>query len=307
MTRLRFINYSNRMKKILWILCSAAFVALMYYLVIRPYEFEVHFEAKTLPGDLIETIRIWNRSLDNGNIAAVDSFSRLKQSIVWKGKHYAYDWRFTSLNDSVTKVNIRISEPGRSLLNKILIPFTDQHIERDASEIAHLFYKIVQMHLKLTRVKIKGEAETDSSFCVCRALETSQIEKANGMMKDYLVLTSFIDDFNLKVNGKPIVKVNEWNHNLGLLKFDFCFPIVRTTSLPVVKDVTYKAFAKERTLNASYYGNYITSDRAWYELIQYAEKNGYKITGLPIEYFHDNPNMGSNESDWKAEIYIPIE
>ncbi len=53
-------------------------------------------------------------------------------------------------------------------------------------------------------------------------------------------------------------------------------------------------------------GNYITSDRAWFSLIDYDEKNSYEIVALPLEVFHNNPNMGSNEKDWKTEIYMPL-
>jgi len=278
----------------------------MYYFFGRSHEFEVSLKANTLPGDLIETLRIWDRSLDGAKIIEVDSFSRLKQTIVRGNRNYVYNWYFIALNDSVTKVNVEISEPGRRLANKLLIPFTDQPIEEDANDIGNEFYAVLREHLTITRDKVKGEIKLDSSFCVCRSMETSQIEKANGMMKDYSLLTSFIDNFKLKINGPPIVRVREWSHSLNQLKFDFCFPILATDSLPVVREITYKSFKAENVLMAEYRGNYITSDRAWYELIQYAERNGYKITGMPIEYFHNNPDLGINEINWKVDVYLPI-
>lgn len=295
------------MKKILWVLLSIGLIAFMYYLLIKPYEFEVKFRANTLPGDLIATIRIWNRSLDNANVIEVDSFSRLTQTIVLEKRSYVYNWYFVSINDSTTKVSVQISEPDRRLLNKILVPFTVQPIERDAEVMVKEFYEILKMHLTITEVKLIGEVELDSAFCVCRLLETSQIEKANGMMRDYPLLTAFVDDFGLKPDGAPIVRVKEWNHSLGLLKFDFCFPLKSSDSLPVNESFTYKNFKKERVLKAEYYGNYITSDRAWYELIRYAERKGYKTNGWPIEYYYNNPNLGMNEREWKADVYLPIE
>jgi hypothetical protein len=41
-------------------------------------------------------------------------------------------------------------------------------------------------------------------------------------------------------------------------------------------------------------------------LIRFAQEKGYKINGLPIEYFYNNPNLGLAEEDWKAEIFLPI-
>jgi len=161
-------------------------------------------------------------------------------------------------------------------------------------------------HLEITNVKVIGESETPEAFCVCRSIETDQIDKANGMMKDYPLLTSFISDKNLQANGRPIVKIREWSHTKGKLKFDFCFPIIRIDSLPKSDSLTYKELQKEKALKAIYHGNYITSDRAWYELTRYAKANGYQISGLPFEYFHNNPNLGLRESQWLAEIYLPV-
>lgn len=294
------------MKKSLWMVLTIVLVAFIYYLFIRPHEFEVNLKANTLPGDLIETIRIWNRSLNGAKIIEVDSFSSVKQSIVRENREYIYNWHFTIINDSVTKVNAKITEPGRRFLNRLLIPFTEQPLEKDAGAIGNEFYNVINEHLKITKVKLQGEVELESSFCACKSVETTQVEKANGMMKDYTLLTSFIDNFKLKINGPPSVQVREWSHSLNKLKFDFCFPIDSTDSLPKVREITYKTFEKQSALKAEYRGNYITSDRAWYALIQYAEKNGYKTTGMPIEYFYDNPNLGMNELNWKADIYLPI-
>ena len=294
------------MKKTLWVLFGFSVLAFTYYLFFKPYEFEVRFKAKTLPGDLIGTLRIWNRSLDSANVVAVDSFRSLRQTIVLDDRSYVYEWKFNVVGDSVTHVNVQISEPNRTLINKILIPITEQAIERDASDIISRFYEVLKIHLEITKVKVVGEVELDSVFCVCRSLETRQAEKANGMMKDFSLLTSFISNFNLEPDGLPIVKVLEWNHNLGLLKFDFCFPIKKMDSFPVTESVVFKTIEGGRALKAEYFGNYITSDRAWYELIHYARSRGYIVNGLPIEYFHNNPNLGMNEREWKADVYLPV-
>jgi hypothetical protein len=294
------------MKKFLVILSGVVLVALLYYLFVRPFEFEVNFTAKTLPGDLIATVRHWNGALDSAKVTEIDSLSGLKQTIVWENKSYIYNWHFVVADDSTTKVNIQISEPGKSVMNKILIPFTDQAIEKDAQDIAKRFYDILKEHLEITKVKVIGEVELDSSFCACTLLKTTQTGKAYGMTKDYPLLTSFLEFYKLDADGPPMISVRQWDHNLDSLEFDFCFPIQTLDSLPSFKEIHYKKFGRIHALKAEYNGNYITSDRAWYALMHYAERNGYKATGLPIEYFYDNPNLGSNESSWKAEVFLPV-
>jgi hypothetical protein len=295
------------MKKILFLLLSIAALIFCWYLFVRSFEYEVKFNARTTGGDIIETIRLWGRTFKDAQILEVDSTHGLQQLVRRDGRLYIYNWKFDQTNDSTTRVRIQISEPGKSVKNKLYVPFTVQPIETDSKEILMQFYDIVQSHLKITSVKVTGESETAESFCVCRNLNTSQTEKANGMMKDFPLLTSYIHDHLLTPTGPPFVKVLSWSHTKGTLNFDFCFPIVKMDSLPKSDSVQYKEFGSVKALKAVFHGNYITSDRAWYELIQFASKNGYSTKGLPVEYFHNNPNLGLDEKNWRADIYLPIE
>jgi hypothetical protein len=294
------------MKKIWMSVGSLVAFALIYYFGFRSFEYVVKFKAATVPGDIIATVRIWNRSLENARIIRVDSTSGLQQEIIFKQRSYLYNWSFTPINDSLTSVRIEVSQPGQRMWNKLLVPFTTQPIEEDAAYLGKIFFEIVKSHLEITRVSIIGEATLDSSFCVCRSYQTDQIAKANAMMKDYLLISSFVDYHNFKLNGPPMVRVNEWNHQSGKLNFDFCFPIHRPQVIPVIDSVFFKNFNSRIALKAEYHGNYITSDRAWYHLMDYANRNGFKTIAQPVEVFYDNPNMGFNEKNWKADIYLPL-
>lgn len=282
-------------------------IALIYYLIVRPYEFAVNFKTNTLPGDIIQTVRIWNRSLDKAQIVAVDSFETLSQELTWNNKKYFLKWSFSNNIDTITSVNIRISEPNRKILNKILIPFTDQQIERDADEMGQAIYDILQWHLEITKVRISGEAKTKPLLCVCQSLVTSQVDKANGMMRSYPLFISFINKTELAVDGPPMIAVNKWKHSEGILEYDFCFPIKNKSELNLGEPFFYREFGIRKVLQAVYYGNYITSDRAWYALIQYARSKNYQIDSMPVELFYDNPTLGINERSWKAVISVPIQ
>ncbi len=294
------------MRIVLTIFLLVGLTVLGWYLFFKPFEFQVNLKAITLPGDIIQTIRIWDRSMENSRIIEVDSLSGLSQKIVWNNRTYNYDWHFDVNDSTTTDVKIKISEPGNTIANKLLVPFSNQPIEQDAREVSLTFLDIMRTHLKITSVKIDGETKLPPLFCACTTLETKQVDKAIGMMRDYNLLTSFISEFELEVSGPPIVKLLDWNHNLGTLKFDFCFPIIKTDSLPRISEISYKEIREDKVLKATYHGNYITSDRAWYSLIYHAQTNGYQMKGLPIEYFYNNPNLGSDEHTWKAEIFLPI-
>ena len=70
--------------------------------------------------------------------------------------------------------------------------------------------------------------------------------------------------------------------------------------------IQYKQYNQVTALKAVYNGNYITSDRAWYALLDYAKQNNIAVNNNPVEVFYNNPNYGGDEMRWKAEIYMPI-
>ena len=289
------------------ILSAAILLALGWYFLIKEGEFEVRFKAKTLPGDLIQTLAIWNKSLQPSHQLEIDSLSSVIQQITIGDRSYRYQWNFRQEDDSTTLVEAVISQPDRSFLNKLLVPFTRQQIEEDAEQQVRTFYKITQEHLDITRVSVMGLDSVDSRFCICIPLKTRQTDKANGMMKTYNYLVDYIEKNNLEVAGKPSIDILSWSHNEGTLEYDFCFPILPSDTLPADPSFYYKSILGTRAIKAVYNGNYITSDRAWYYLYQYARDNQLKIKGFPLEVFYNNPNMGLNESLWKAEVFLPVE
>jgi effector-binding domain-containing protein len=76
--------------------------------------------------------------------------------------------------------------------------------------------------------------------------------------------------------------------------------------MPQHQIIKFKEIKSQKSIKAIYHGNYISSDRAWYKLLQYAEKKNMNLFSQPIEVYHNNPNFGSNDRDWKTEIYMPI-
>ncbi|MEQ8576433.1 MAG: GyrI-like domain-containing protein [Fulvivirga sp.] len=295
------------MRGIVGLVIGIILTAGCWYLFVKPYEYQVNFKVTTTQGDAIETLRIWNRTLKGCEILGVDSLQSLTQTMNSEGGDYMFKWNFIWVNDSTTQVKVEISEPGNAIKNKLLIAFQDLPIEKGARKFTKEFYNVLQEHLKITNVQIIGETELESVFCACRTVETEQTNKAQGMMINYGFLADFIGDQNLAVNGLPLVRLLEWNHSQGKIKYDFCFPIIKNDSLKDNQYITFKEIDRMKAIKAVYNGNYITSDRAWYSLHNYAQSNSLKVDGLPIEYFYNNPNVGVNEKEWKAEIYLPIQ
>ena len=294
------------MRKSFFVLGFLGIMALVWYLFIKPYDYKVSFNVATYPGTINQMIKMWNRPLENMRLVGKTPRGSLKQEIV-VGKHtYQYTWDSKLLNDSVTKVEVGITEPGHKLINKITIPFLETDIEHDAKNVVTNFYDYIKEHLRITKVEVEGISTFERTFCVYIPLRTAQIDKATGMMKNYSLLTSFVIENNLHVNGKPIIEIKNWHVDEDTIQYNFCFPIVKTDTLPQNNKLKYKWLEQTKAIKAVYNGNYITSDRAWYALKHYAEKNKLKTTMKPIEVFYNNPNLGLDEIKWKAEIFLPL-
>lgn len=277
-----------------------------WYLFIQKGEFRVNLTAHTLPGDVIQVIKFWNTSLDAGEIVRVDSLTGLLQKVKIENRSYTFYWKFKPVSDTTTAIQIVVSEPGKSLLNKLLVPFGEPQIEKDAAKLGRAFYKVMKEHLEITSVRLVGQSTFPGAFCICTTLEKAQTAKAIGMMQDYNYLVSVIANNGLRASGRPMIRVKDWKHVTGRLSYDFCFPIEQSENLPLARAIFYQQIPQYAALKAIYNGNYITSDRAWYYLYAQALKKGVKVFAPPIEVFHNNPNMGLDEIKWKAEVYLPI-
>ena len=294
------------MRKIFLFLTAVGVIALLWYLFIKPYDYKVTFSVKTFPGTVNQSIKLWNNTLDSAKIINQMSINSLAQQLTEGDHTYTYKWEINLINDSTSKVKVYITEPDNSLINKISIPFVETQIEQDAKKNVTHFYDRINEHLDKIRVKVEGITEIDSSYCVYIPLATTQVGKAGGMMDYYSLLGSFIVKNGIQTNGLPIVEITNWDMDHDSINFNFCFPITRTDTLPKTELLKYKWLEKVKAIKATYNGNYITSDRAWYALLHYAEKNSIETTFKPIEIYHNNPNFDNNEKEWQADIYLPI-
>lgn len=294
------------MKKILSAIGILLFVFLGWYLLIKPYDYRVTFKVKTTAGTINQTLKIWNVGLENSTPINQESLSELTQNIKINDSTFRYQWSINSLNDSVSKVKVYIKDLDHSMANKISIPFYNTDFEKRTLKTVSDFTDKLLEHLKKIKVKVDGESFSRSTYCAYISMKGLQVEKARGMMKNYSLLTQVLSADQVKMNGTPFVEVTDWNQQNDSIEYHFCFPIIKSDSLPKHPLIQYKQYQGVKALKATYNGNYITSDRAWYALLEYADRNNIAIENKPVEVFNNNPNFGGNELRWEAEIYMPI-
>lgn len=296
----------STVKKVLFALFGLAILLIIWYLFIKTYDYQVNFKAPTTVGTVNQSIKSWNSSLTNPQPIVQKNLGEIIQTIQNGDTVRTYVWNIKKVNPSEVKVSVGIIDEENGLKYRTEIPFADTPFEKDSKEKVQEFFKRLNDHLEKIKVTIEGEHETQTNFCAYIPLKGLQIEKARGMMSTYNALTNFMITGNIEPRGTPFVEITSWNKENDSIAYNFCFPIVRSEQLPEHPEIKYKRLFSKKALKATYNGNYITSDRAWYALEEYAKENNIEVELTPLEVFYNNPNMGGDELNWKAEIFLPI-
>lgn len=294
------------MKKVLLFLVLSVVVGLVWYLFIKPNDYIVRFNAPTTVGTVNQAIKSWQLTQKNVKLLPSSSLDLIKQEITYGDSTHLYTWELKQLTDSTTKVILGTKDEANSLANRFKVAFGETFIQQRSEAVAKDFYEGLADHLDAFKITLEGESVSPPAYVAYVTIEGTQIQKAGGMMKNYGYLSTIMTKDGIEPKGAPFIEITKWNQKTDSITYNFCFPIKNKENLPEFPAIQYKRVFEKKALKATYNGNYITSDRAWYRLLAYAEKNNIEVEALPIEVFYNNPSYGGNEKDWKAEIYMPI-
>ena len=98
------------MKKISAIVGFLSVGFLLWYLIIKPYDYLVTFKIKTTAGTINQSIKLWNTSIENSRPIQQENLKNLTQQIIIKDSTYNYEWSISSLNDSISKVSVYVTD-----------------------------------------------------------------------------------------------------------------------------------------------------------------------------------------------------
>jgi len=293
-------------RKVVFGFVGILMVAALWYFFLKAEDYQVNFNVDTSVGTVNQSIKSWNTSLTDPQPVVQKSLNELSQTIRSGDTVHYYHWKIKRKNDSLVRVTLKVTDSAHSLQNRWAILFGDNVFTSQTKRNGKEFLNLLDSHLKKIRVKVKGEAETPALFSAYVPVKSSQITKAKGMMEYINTLTNFVIQNDLEPKGTPFIEITKWDREKDSLEYKFCFPIVKTDSLPDHHFVKYQQTKPQKALKAIYNGNYITSDRAWYAIEEYAEKNNIEVTPYIYEVFHNNPNAGGNELTWKTEVFMVL-
>ncbi len=301
------------MKKTKILIAIILFGSLTWYLLIKPYDYIVRFKVKTSPGALFSGVEEWsllNQKKDSFSYKITDkkAYKYIHETLQIDEMLLEMNWNFKSINDSITKVVVGITEKENSVYNRISAPFLNTLFKNTAIKTIQDFKDGIDYQLKTKyRVKYIGiETIPEINYAYIESKNIDLRNKAREMMKNNTTLLDFLTKHKLKGGEHPFLLVNKWNLNKNTIDFRFCFPIKQNDSLPAHKDMKFDILRPKKALKAIYNGNYMTSDRAWFALHEYAKRHTIEIEQTPLEIFYNNPHNGGDELKWKAEIFMPI-
>jgi len=286
-------------------------VFLGWYLFIKKSDYTINFKVKTATGTVYQGIQEWasiQTKSQNEKFVVLEKskFSYIQQEMT-KGKDvYQYSWDITSVNDSITEISVSINEKNASIYNRLTAPFFNTKFKEEQIKKITDFRDALNLHLSNFKVKIDGKGSSEETFVAYISLKSSQQEKAQTMIMNDNKITGFLHNKSIKITGTPYLEIVNWDKENEKVAFNYCFPIDKNSKIVADTLVKFKTIPAQKGLLATYFGNYRTSDRAWFSLLDYAKKNNLKLSNQPLEHFFANPFNGGDEKKWKTIVLIPF-
>lgn len=284
-----------------------------WYFVLKQSDYTITFKVNTATGTIFQGIAEWTsaQSKNQNEIYTVlekRNFDFIKQSMVKDNEEFVYTWESKSLNDSVTSVTVGIKDLNHSIYNRLTVPFISTKFTEEQIEKIRNFKRGLVEHISNFKVKIDGETTSEEIFVAYISMESVLQEKAQKMIMNDIDIVGYLDRNKIKIIGfRPYLEIVDWNQEKELLKFNYCFPIPKNTKYIPDQHVKFKKIPAMRGIQATYFGNYRTSDRAWFAILDYAKRNKIKLQNRVLEHFLANPFNGGNELEWETKIIIPFE
>lgn len=286
-------------------------IFLAWYLFIKKSDYCISFKVNTATGTVFQGVQEWSATQylnqkESYTTLEKRNFDFIKQEMRKENSNILYTWDIKSINDSTTSVTVSIKDLNNSIFNRLTVPFFNTNFKVEQIKKITDFRNGLRKHLDAFKVKIDGEGSSNEVFVAYINLKSVLQEKAQTMIANDEIITGFLQQNNIKIIGKPYVEIENWNLDKETLDFNYCFPIDKNTKVIQDNNVKFKVIPAHKGLTATYYGNFRTSDRAWFTLLDYANKNGIKLENKPLEHFLANPFNGGDELQWETKIIIPF-
>jgi effector-binding domain-containing protein len=299
--------------KLKWFLAVVLISFFGWYFFLKQSDYTITFKINAATGTVSQGIVEWTttQSKNQNEIYTIlekRNYDFIKQQMKKGNEKMEYTWDMKSINDSMTNVTIGIKDLNHSFYNRLTAPFVSTKFRTEQIEKIKSFKMGLEDHIDDFKIRIDGERSSEEIYVAYISLKSVMQEKAQTMIGYDSEIVGYLDRNKIKIIGhRPYLEVTDWDQDKEIISFNYCFPIPKNTKYVPDSNVKFKTIPALKGLQATYFGNYRTSDRAWFALLDYAMKHDYKLENKPLEHFLSNPFNGGNELEWEAKIIIPFE
>jgi effector-binding domain-containing protein len=303
------------MKKIIIIAVAGLlllFLGICFYLYSRPCDYKVSFTTEASPDVAwfhILNWDTWNRKQRGVQIKVTEkqAVSYIQSQVALNDTILDFQWIIEARGDSMTKVSACVSDPSRRLKNRLSAPVFSTAFKRSVrNNILDIMQRLESMR-KTFNYEFVGPAYFEGRDCVYMTVQCGVRQKAASMITTVTDLNQFVRKNGLGLDGHPFLLIHDWKVGSDSIRFDFCFPISKHEAIPSHSLIRYKRVKGMEAVRSDFHGNYSITDLCWFKLAEELGDLGYKSTGTLIEVYHNDPHSGTNELEWKAEIFLGIQ
>jgi len=282
----------------------------IWYFAIKQEHYQISFTTRQPAAIVYNQILEWKGTKENGISKIVldqgNQYSELVQLVHVGDSIFKYHWQFSKANDSLTQVQVRITDEVNGFSQKIQVPFSNNDfVKRSIKNVQEVGDAMV-LNTKKFRVHSIKDTVFPGGYCAYLTLESTVEKKAATMLYSISDLMGYVKENELELQGDPYLEVIHWNEETSEIRYNFCFPLSKSDSLPASTKVLFKETPSFKAIKAEFNGNYSISDNAWYYLMEYAEQNQLTVKNLPIELYLNDPHTSGTPLQWKANIYLPL-
>jgi effector-binding domain-containing protein len=299
------------MKRLLkWIFGLSIVILAVWYFAIKKEHYQVSFTTIQPPGVIYDHILGWN-SYAKKDITSISTtlkipFSELQQNVQIGDSLFSYRWNISKEGDGKTRVRAYIRDEVNGFSQKLRVPFVkNSFVKRSVNNVQNI---VNELKFKTQQFRVHSITDTvfSGGYCVYLPIESTMGKKAKNMLSNIATIMEYINSNEIALQGDPFLEVTSWDKQDETIKFNFCFPIEKSDSIPKNAQLQFKTLAPFRALKAEFNGNYSISNNAWYFLLDYAERNNLNIRELPLELYLVDPHIGGDSMNWKALIFLPL-
>lgn len=293
-----------------WIIGLSIVMLAVWYFAIKEEHYQVSFITKQPPGVIYNHISGWNtyaeKDITSVSIISKIPFSEIQQNVQVEDSLFSYRWKFSRKEDNKTQVTAYITDQNNGFSQKFRVPFIkNEFVKRSIKNVQN-----IQNELKFKTQRFRVHSITDTLFSggyyVYLPLESTVRKKATNMLTHIYTIMDYINSNEIALQGDPFLEITSWDKQEETIKFNFCFPIEKSDSIPDNALLQFKTTTPFKALRAEFNGNYSISNNAWYYLLDHAERNNLKIRELPLELYLVDPHVGGDPLNWKAHIFLPL-